>query len=303
MDIFLPVTTQAPTSFFLDFHSFIFIAGVLIFFYSSPKECPISIPKELYGTLFGILLLLLIVIVNEAVIFAMSTRGSIMNTAPRRHISKALYVRVVLFFVEAGMIIYSTYVLFNSETIEFSEVCEEIQPLNFAQGVVISVWVVMFIYGIGFLLIADPCGLFTSSLQEELSRFYEVLTNKKEHSIGSAKEELLRDAALQFLQVNNRKTVKLRKGSLRYTHLRTKLEKFFRFVGIKNDSSQRFAVDNLARALHGLFGDLDLVPSDMIAGLILLRRSQKREQCENRSLVEPLREVKKISNYNPYTWP
>ena len=254
-------------------------------------ECSISIPKDLYGTLFGILVLLMIVSVNEAIIFAMSTRGSIMNTAPRRHISKALYVRVVLFFVEVAMIIYSTYIMFNDRTKQFSIECEEVQPLMFAQGVVISVWVIMFIYGIGFLLISDPCGLFTSSLHEEISRFYENVMHKKEQSTGSAKEALLRDAAQQFLQVNNRKTVKLHKGSIRYTHIRTKLEKLFRFIGIKNNSSQRFAVDNLARALSVLFGDLDLVPSDMIAGLILLRRSQKREQGEDRSLVEPLREV------------
>ena len=40
-------------------------------------------------------------------------------------------------------------------------------------------------------------------------------------------------------------------------------------------------MQDAAKALHTVFGDLDIVPSDVVAGLILLKRDQrqKRENC------------------------
>ena len=38
------------------------------------------------------------------------------------------------------------------------------------------------------------------------------------------------------------------------------------------------AMQDAAKALHTIFSDLDIVPSDVVAGLILLKRDQRRKK-------------------------
>lgn len=44
--------------------------------------------------------------------------------------------------------------------------------------------------------------------------------------------------------------------------------------------SSSLAMHDAAKALHTMFGDLDLVPSDVVAGLVLLHRDQKKKMLE-----------------------
>ena len=52
--------------------------------------------------------------------------------------------------------------------------------------------------------------------------------------------------------------------------------------GAGGNQSSALAVQDAAKAFHTLFSDLDLVPSDLVAGLILLKRDQrqKKETCK-----------------------
>ena len=268
------------------------VEAVLIHLYFTPL-CDIPLPTSVYSMLFAIVFLMFVVCVNEGVIFAISSRGTIMNTKPRRHLTKALYVRVVLFFVEIGLTAAATYVLFTPSIMKaFTDACMEQHQLKFAHGVVIAAWVVKAIYAVAFLIVSDPCGCFASGLHQEVVKFYEHLTARKQLSQEAVKNELMKDAAEGFMKMRRQRSVVLHPGAMHQIHIRSKLERFFRFFGIKQGNSQRFALDNIARAVQGLFGDLDLVPSDILAGLILLKRSQKKDTLDGNNLVQPLREVR-----------
>ena len=56
--------------------------------------------------------------------------------------------------------------------------------------------------------------------------------------------------------------------------------------------SSTVAMQDAAKALHTIFSDLDIVPSDVVAGLILLKRDQRRkkESCNCPVCIE-VREV------------
>ena len=264
---------------------------ILIHLYFTPL-CDVSVPTSVYSLLFALKLVLFAVCVTEGVTFAISSRGTIMDTRPRRHLAKALYVRVVLFFLEAGLTAAVTYVVFAPSILKaFTDACMEPQQLKFAQGVVIAAWVIKVPFAIAFLVVSDPCGCFTSGLHKEAVKFYEHMTARKQPSKEAVKNELMKDAAEGFMKMRRQRSVILHPGAMHQINVRAKLERLFRSVGIKQGNSERFALDNLARALQGLFGDLDLVPSDVLAGVILLKRSQKKEIQEGNDLVEPLREV------------
>ena len=235
---------------------------------------------------------MVVVCINEGIIFAISSRGTIMNTKPRRHLSTALYVRLFLFFPEVGLVAAATYALFAPRVLDaFVNTCMEPESLIFARGVVIAAWVIMFLIAVAFLTVSDPCGCFTSGLHSEVVKFYEHLTAGKQQEKAAAEKELMKEAAESLMKLKRRRSVILHPGGMHQVQIRSKLERAFRFFGIKQGSSQRFALDNLARALQGLFARLDLVPSDILAGVLLLRRSQRKEILEGKNLVEPLREV------------
>ena len=56
------------------------------------------------------------------------------------------------------------------------------------------------------------------------------------------------------------------------------------------------ALEDAARALQSIFNDVDLVGSDLVAGLILLNRDQKQKRRDKQCLISEYKEVYENNN-------
>ena len=283
---------------------FVLVVGVLIYFYAAPFECDdedIATPPWLYGTLFALLLLELFVLIDDAIIMSLSCRGRIDHStppdpervfavrnglvtdtgkfgwpdpdqgSPRHKLKRYLYIRNILFVLEIILSALYGYACWSPAVTDQVTKCEAYNgPLAFARAVVVASWIVIIIYFIGWLIYLDPIGLCTPGLVDEL----EIL-DKLDHMKDPTEFDLF----------------KFHRASLETSHIRHRLQTIFCCLGLKGHQSRGRALQDAASALHTIFNDVDLVGSDLVAGLILLNLEQKRKLRSGDCLDEELKQV------------
>ena len=261
------------------------MTGVLIYLFVGPEGCPDPperAPPFLYGSLFAFVGLQLLVIVVETIIFSISVKGRIYDhQGKRRWLPFWLLVRIVLFFLEIVVVIGCTVAVFGPAPYAAGAFqCPEYHdgPLVFAEAVVVSFLVLLAVYAVGFAIYLDPLGLCCAP---------SILQNMGAIDEAEELDEELRD----YLSEN--KLGRLHRNHIGFGRAFRKVRGALCCLNAGGKRSRTTAMQELALALHTVFSDMGakdkrerLVPSDLVAGMILVSRNQKRkrENCPHCSM-------------------
>ena len=114
------------------------------------KKCQASV--ELQAFFIGVLVVLCLLIINECMIVCISMRGSVMNTRPRRHLPRFIYMQLFLYIPELAFSILGTYWAFTD-----SAKCEVGVALT-VKITVIFQWLILLGVFVAALILFDPLG-------------------------------------------------------------------------------------------------------------------------------------------------
>lgn len=299
------------------------VVGVLIYLYVAPLRCEddtFHTPPWLYGTLFAILLLEFAVVINDAIIMSKSCLGRIDHSedetqgqdqelvamptldssgdvaidlegnktkrsdpdsnSPRRPIKRYLLSRILLFLLEIILSVLYGYACWSPSVTEQVLECDAFQgPVYFARAVAVTWWITIIVSCVGWLIYLDPVGICSPGLIDQMEFLDEIhdTTDTNEHNL-----------------------IKHYSASIGSKRIRRRLQTLCCCLG--RHQSRSVALEDAARVMHTLFDDVDVVASDVAAGLILLNRDQKvKKHIKKECLVSKFREVRNEFTFTIYS--
>ncbi|XP_058637929.1 diacylglycerol lipase-alpha isoform X2 [Onychostoma macrolepis] len=208
--------------------------------YSSEQSCSVTLVDHGRGYL-GILVSCLIC---ESAIMWLSMRGSILYTQPREAVQYVLYIRLAILLVE---LVYA--VVGIAWLVQYYQPCSDITAKNLALGIVACNWLVIFSVCFTMMCTFDPTGRTFVKLKATRRRQRNLTTYTLRH--------------------------RLEEGQASSWSRRLK---FFMCCTRAKDT-QSDAYSEVASLFAEFFRDLDIVPSDIIAGLVLLRQRQRAKRA------------------------
>uniref|UniRef100_A0A671Q0R3 Diacylglycerol lipase-alpha n=1 Tax=Sinocyclocheilus anshuiensis TaxID=1608454 RepID=A0A671Q0R3_9TELE len=208
--------------------------------YSSEQSCSVTLVDHGRGYL-GILVSCLIC---ESAIMWLSMRGSILYTQPREAVQYVLYIRLAILLVE---LVYA--VVGIAWLVQYYQPCSDITAKNLALGIVVCNWLVIFSVCFTMMCTFDPTGRTFVKLKATRRRQRNLTTYTLRH--------------------------RLEEGQASSWSRRLK---FFMCCTRAKDT-QSDAYSEVASLFAEFFRDLDIVPSDIIAGLVLLRQRQRAKRA------------------------
>ncbi|KAG5681216.1 hypothetical protein PVAND_010670 [Polypedilum vanderplanki] len=230
---------------------FILSSILLLFEYDSSIKCV----ELLKFYIVAYICLLSVLSINELCICIISMRGGILQNEKRSSMQYWLYIRLILMLIDFGLLI-SAIVWFK----EYYLQC----PLNEAKEVVMSSVICNLLVELTLIMTMycsfDPAGRswfkmkqYQRSMRESESRF-------NYRRSGSRSRNWRQRKVMRAYQENWNQRCKL----------------LFCCMGSSDRSRNSFT--DIARLLSDFFRDLDVVPTDVVAGLVLLRKFQKLER-------------------------
>ena len=213
-----------------------------------------------------------LVIISEILITFVSSRGTINNDKPRRLLPHFLCIRAILYVVEILGIVLGSYVAW-SPYIQDHINCERSNRVSQAiEAYVISVIVVHVIIAVLFMIFFDPLGLQSPSLLKELR----VFVSGHDDNDGGGEDDKKTQQMKHDDKVNKKKTL-YRAQTWKLWGRRAKL--LCCCVRGNNNTSKAQALEDIAHAMATMFHDLEnqMVPTEFVAGLMLVHRDQKEQ--------------------------
>ncbi|XP_059383078.1 diacylglycerol lipase-alpha-like isoform X2 [Carassius carassius] len=208
--------------------------------YSLEQSCSVTLVDHGRGYL-GILVSCLIC---ESAIMWLSMRGSILYTQPREAVQYVLYIRLAILLVE---LVYAVVGIFW--LVQYYQPCPDITAKNLTLGIVACNWLVIFSVCFTMMCTFDPTGRTFVKLKATRRRQRNLTTYTLRH--------------------------RLEEGQASSWSRRLK---FFMCCTRAKDT-QSDAYSEVASLFAEFFRDLDIVPSDIIAGLVLLRQRQRAKRA------------------------
>uniref|UniRef100_A0A4W4DRW4 Diacylglycerol lipase-alpha n=1 Tax=Electrophorus electricus TaxID=8005 RepID=A0A4W4DRW4_ELEEL len=207
--------------------------------YGLGQSCSVTLVDHGRGYL-GILVSCLIC---ESAIMWLSMRGSILYTQPREAVQYVLYIRLAILLVE---LVYA--VVGIAWLVQYYQPCSDVTAKNLALGIVVCNWLVIFSVFFTMMCTFDPTGRTFVKLKATRRRQRNLKTYTLRHRLeeGQASSWSRR---LRFFMCCTRA-----------------------------QDSQSDAYSEVASLFAEFFRDLDIVPSDIIAGLVLLRQRQRAKR-------------------------
>lgn len=219
---------------------FIILSVVLFGLAYNPNEtCSLNLVDHGRGYL-GILLSCMIA---EVAIIWLSMRGSILYTEPRDSMQYVLYVRLAILVIEFVYAIVGIVWL-----TQYYSSCNDVTAKSVTLGMVVCNWVVILSVCITVLCVFDPTGRTFVKLRATKRRQRNLRTYNLRHRLEEGQASSWTRRLKVFLCCT-----------------RTK-------------DSQSDAYSEIAYLFAEFFRDLDIVPSDIIAGLVLLRQRQRAKR-------------------------
>ncbi|XP_050193102.1 diacylglycerol lipase-alpha isoform X2 [Myiozetetes cayanensis] len=219
---------------------FVILSVVLFGLVYNPNEtCSLNLVDHGRGYL-GILLSCMIA---ELAIIWLSMRGSILYTEPRDSMQYVLYVRLAILVIEFVYAIVGIVWL-----TQYYTSCNDIMAKSVTLGMVVCNWVVILSVCITVLCVFDPTGRTFVKLRATKRRQRNLRTYNLRHRLEEGQASSWTRRLKVFLCCT-----------------RTK-------------DSQSDAYSEIAYLFAEFFRDLDIVPSDIIAGLVLLRQRQRAKR-------------------------
>ena len=205
-----------------------------------------------------------LVIFSEVLVASVSSRGTVTNDKPRRFLPHFLRIRALLYALEILGIVFGGYVAWNPYIQDHID-CERSNRVSQAiEAYEISLIVVHVIVAVLFMIYFDPLGLQTPSLLKELR----VSANDDGDDVDG-------DDVDSASGVGDKKKGLYRTSTWKLWGQRAKLLCCC-VRGNKNNSKVQ-ALEDIAHAMATLFDDVDIVPTDFVAGLMLVHRDQKKQ--------------------------
>uniref|UniRef100_A0A8C2INF5 Diacylglycerol lipase-alpha n=1 Tax=Cyprinus carpio TaxID=7962 RepID=A0A8C2INF5_CYPCA len=208
--------------------------------YSLEQSCSVTLVDHGRGYL-GILVSCLIC---ESAIMWLSMRGSILYTQPREAVQYVLYIRLAILLVE---LVYA--VVGIAWLVQYYQPCPDVTAKNLTLGIVACNWLVIFSVCFTMMCTFDPTGRTFVKLKATRRRQRNLTTYTLRH--------------------------RLEEGQASSWSRRLK---FFMCCTRAKDT-QSDAYSEVASLFAEFFRDLDIVPSDIIAGLVLLRQRQRAKRA------------------------
>ncbi|XP_060797869.1 diacylglycerol lipase-alpha [Neoarius graeffei] len=207
--------------------------------YGSDQSCSVTLVDHGRGYM-GILISCLIC---ESAIMWLSMRGSILYTQPREAVQYVLYIRLAILLVE---LVYA--VVGIAWLVQYYQPCSDVTAKNLALGIVVCNWLVIFSVCFTMMCTFDPTGRTFVKLKATRRRQRNLTTYTLRH--------------------------RLEEGQASSWSRRLR---FFMCCTRAKDT-QSDAYSEVASLFAEFFRDLDIVPSDIIAGLVLLRQRQRAKR-------------------------
>ncbi|GLH08390.1 Uncharacterized protein GBIM_13628 [Gryllus bimaculatus] len=204
-----------------------------------------------YEGLLGVALLL------ELAISLVAMRGSILDTAPRASMQYLLYARLALMALEVVWLVLGVLWLVRNYT-----ECPTDRAKDAMLGLVICSWSVVLSVLLSVWCTFDAAGRSWVKMKEYQRSQREAEAHGKFHYKRSGS---------RHRNWRQRKVIRAYQDS--WNH-RCRLL----FCCMGNSDRNRNSFADIARLLSDFFRDLDVVPSDVVAGLVLLRKFQKIER-------------------------
>ena len=198
-------------------------------------------------------------IVSEALVAFISSRGSITidSDEPRPLLPHFLRIRALLYALEILSIVLGGYIAWSSYIQDHIH-CERSNRVSQAiEAYVISVIVIHVIIAILFMIYFDPLGLQTPSLLKELVGHKDNIDGRKQDDSVNKKKGLYRTSTWKLWG---------RRAKLLCCCVRG-----------NNNTSKTQALDDIAHAMATMFDDVEIVPTDFVAALMLVHRDQKKQ--------------------------
>ena len=247
------------------------IAGVVSF--RSPLSCQKS--HHLAGFSFTVIAVILVTIVVDAAITIFSARGSIIRTKPRRPIVHLLHFRIFVFLLEIILLIIGTVFAFQPTNRNDYDACKDLDNAVLITEIIVGLgWAILFIFVIFLIVYLDPCHCYSAMVH-----YNSVVV---EHSHSQLTDS---DVVQQHWNI---------------TH--SVWEKRFRVACCiaGSDDSHQHAYREVAEIFSHLFCDMNVVLSDIAAGMVLLQKEQLALERELRNNPFPeARGVVRLNFTNP----
>ncbi|TNM91049.1 hypothetical protein fugu_003338 [Takifugu bimaculatus] len=173
----------------------------------------------------------------------LSMRGSILYTQPREAVQYVIYIRLAILLVE---LVYA--VVGIAWLVQYYQPCSDVTAKNLALGIVACNWLVILSVCITLMCTFDPTGRTFVKLKATRRRQRNLTTYTLRH--------------------------RLEEGQASSWSRRLK----FFMCCTRAQDTQSDAYSEVASLFAEFFRDLDIVPSDIIAGLVLLRQTQRSKR-------------------------
>ena len=146
----------------------------------------VAIPVLLSVSIIGFIVVQFVGTVNDVVILLISSRGSLSNFTPRRNIELFVYVGWLMYLLEFGWDIYSTYAVFSPPVHRVAELDNNCTTysvsLTIYKVVVLSHWGVLIMLFATFVFLLDP--LNCCRLSTRFNDIEEALEDMDRHEEG-----------------------------------------------------------------------------------------------------------------------
>nr|XP_033819613.1 sn1-specific diacylglycerol lipase beta isoform X2 [Geotrypetes seraphini] len=221
--------------------------GILVLYleHKGHFECPGGGLLRVY--LIGLIVLLAAIICSVSAIVYISMQGTISNPGPRQSIPKLIYVRLVLYVPE---FIWATL---GANWISDNGVHCDRTVVSVVMGTVVISWIIIFFTAIALVIVFDPLG------KKKVSNFPVSEVHDLESSQSKQVMYNVKSAATNVWE--------------------NRIKRLCCCIGCDDDN--RAAFSSIAELFSSYFSDTDLVPSDIAAGLTLLREQDRVDLCRD----------------------
>ncbi|XP_034235301.1 sn1-specific diacylglycerol lipase alpha isoform X2 [Thrips palmi] len=211
--------------------------------------------RQLWRHLVGYLCILGVTVVLEAMMAFTAMRGGILEVERRSGIKYQLYCRLgVLVFELVWLILGSVWLGFHYYD------CPVGLPKNVMMGMVMSNWIVFLIVVLTVWCSYDAAGRSWVKMKKYQRSMREAESRFQYKRSGSRNRNWRQRKVMRAYQESWNSRCRLL------------------FCCIQGSDRNRNSFTEIARLLSDFFRDLDVVPSDVVAGLVLLRKFQKIER-------------------------
>ena len=233
--------------------------------YKDNLSCP-DIADLIYLS-YVLIILTLVVITLEIAITAFSARGTIINSRPRRPVPYLLYVRTGLFGLETITVFIAIVFAFKDRITSDKSVlaCSNLSgTVTAIQVFVVLSILLLLVIVIGTIIYLDPCYCYRMRTQFSAQQSDRLIFEQQMTLDGP-----------ELWQRRKQENRSLWKKRFRVA-----------FCSVNLGSDHQAAYSELAAVFSSVLCDVNAVPSDIAAGLVLLQRHQLSEEVERQRMQE-----------------